>query len=59
MAKKKRSNGKPKTVLGTSSVKSISGEYAEVLRLRQAVHRAEMRNNGFKSDELDGRRKQN
>ena len=44
MANKKRSIPKPKSVIGKSSMKSISSEYAEVLRLRQAVRQAEMRN---------------
>jgi hypothetical protein len=43
MAKKKREVPKPKSVIGNSSVKDISHEYAEVLRLRQAVRQAEMR----------------
>lgn len=57
VAKKKRTIAKPKTVLGNSTMKSISREYAEVLRLRQAVHQAEKRNRASKSGELDGRRK--
>ena len=58
MANKKRSIAKPKTVLGKSSVRSIGSEYAEVLRLRQAVRQAELRNRASsKSDELGDRRK--
>ena len=56
MAKKKRSIAKPKTVLGNSFLKNISSEYAEVLRLRQAVQRAETRNKASKSDALDARK---
>jgi hypothetical protein len=57
VAKRKREIPKPKSVVGKSSVKSISSEYAEVLRLRQAVRQAEIRNGASKSDELDGRPK--
>ena len=57
MAKKKRPIAKPKTVLGKSAVRSISSDYAEVLRLRQAVRQAEIRNGSSKSDEADDRPK--
>ena len=59
MANKKRSIPKPKSVVGKSSVKSISSEYAEVLRLRQAVRQAEMRHRAPTSDALDGRKSKN
>lgn len=56
VAKKKREIPKPKTVIGNSPEKSISLEYAEVLRLRQAVHQAETRTKASKPDPFDGRK---
>jgi len=59
VAKKKREIPKPKTVVGNSPVKSISHEYAEVLRLRQAVQQAETRTKASKSDTFDSRKSKN
>jgi hypothetical protein len=57
VAKKKRSIPKPKSVIGNSSSKNISHEYAEVLRLRQAVQQAEKRSNASTSGVSSSRQK--
>jgi hypothetical protein len=58
VAKKKRSIPKPKSVIGNSSSgKNIGLEYAEVLRLRQAVHQAEKRSKASTSGVSSSRQK--
>ena len=57
MAKRKREIPKPKTVIGNSPEKNISHEYAEVLRLRQAVRQAETRSKTSTSAASSSRQK--